>query len=375
LDPTRAMRLALREARRASGRTFPNPPVGAVVFRGPRVLGRGFTQPPGGAHAEVRALAAAVRRHGARALRGASMAVTLEPCAHTGRTAPCTQALIAAGLRTVWVGHRDPHPFVAGRGVRELRRAGLRVELGVLAEECRAQHRGFLARVERGLPFLALKLAASLDGRIATAAGESRWITGPRARSLVHQLRARSDAVLVGAGTVLADDPELFARRGGRVVHRPLRVVADSRLRVPLDARLYSDGYPDRTWVLCAADASSRRQRALRDRGVRVLTVARAKGTGSISARRALRGLAREGVGEILCEGGGTLAAALLKADLVDELLWFVAPTLLGGDARPALGPLGLKRLAQAPRLRIRRERRLGEDRLIEAVRRGEEIE
>jgi diaminohydroxyphosphoribosylaminopyrimidine deaminase/5-amino-6-(5-phosphoribosylamino)uracil reductase len=192
------MRLALAAARRSRGRTYPNPPVGAVVFQGERVLGRGSTRPVGGPHAEVVAIEAALRRHGARALRGATMAVTLEPCAHTGRTPPCVDRLIAVGLRQVLVGHRDPHAPVSGRGLARLRRAGLAVTTGVLEDACRQQHRGFLSTVERGRPFVVLKLAATLDGRIATASGASRWITGPEARAAVHALRNRVDAVWVG---------------------------------------------------------------------------------------------------------------------------------------------------------------------------------
>jgi len=362
------MRLALREARRASGRTFPNPAVGAVVFRADRVLGRGYTRPPGGAHAEICALESAARRYGRRALKGAALAVTLEPCAHTGRTGPCVDAVIRAGLGNVWIGHRDPHPLVAGRGIRKLRRAGVQVDMGILESECREQHRGFLTRIEMGRPFLSLKLAASLDGRIATQSGESRWITGARARAFVHQLRARSDAVLVGSGTVVADDPQLFARRGGAVIHRPVRVVVDSQLRVPARAQLFSDDHPERTWVLCARDAPRRRRHALEQRGIRLLLLPTRRDR-QISLRAGLRRLAREGLGDILCEGGSQLAAALIQADLVDELLWLTAPTLLGGDARPALGPLGLRRLGRAPRFQVRRDRQLGQDRLIAAVR------
>ena len=244
MKPEAAMRQALAQARRSRGRTAPNPAVGAVVYRGDRVLARGRTQPAGGPHAEVVAIEAALRRHGARALRGASLAVTLEPCAHVGRTAPCTERVIEAGLRRVAVGHVDPYRAVAGRGVARLRRAGLEVRLGVLESECREQHRGFLSVCERGRPFVALKLASTLDGRIATARGESRWITGPASRALVHRLRERVDAVAVGAGTVRADDPELFARRDRRVVHRPLRVVFASQLRVPASSRLFRGSGP-----------------------------------------------------------------------------------------------------------------------------------
>lgn len=365
MQSARAMRLALREARRASGRTYPNPAVGAVVFRGDRVLGRGRTAPPGGAHAEVAAMAAAARRHGDRALRGASLAVTLEPCCHEGRTGPCTRAIMEAGIRRVAVGHRDPHPLVRGGGIAQLRRSGVEVEEGVLESECREQHRGFLSAVTRGRPFLTLKLATTLDARIATAAGESRWITGPEARAYVHRLREHTDAVLVGSGTALADDPALTARRGARVVHRPLRIVVDSHLRIPIDAKLFSDGYPETTWVFCAKSAAASRRRALDERGVRVDAVApRADG---LPLRTVLRAIARAGPGTLLCEGGGGLGAALVRADLTDELLWIAAPTLLGGDAQPALGALGVGLLARAPELDILRTRRLGRDVLMQA--------
>jgi diaminohydroxyphosphoribosylaminopyrimidine deaminase/5-amino-6-(5-phosphoribosylamino)uracil reductase len=363
------MRLALAQARRALGRTFPNPAVGAVVYRGDRVLGRGRTRPPGGAHAEVVALAQARRRHGERALRGAAMAVTLEPCCHVGRTGPCTDAILASGLRRIFVGAVDPHPQVSGRGLRRLRRAGLDVELGVLEAACREQHRGFFSLHERGRPFVMLKLAGSLDGRIATRSGESRWITGPQARDAVHRLRARSDAVVVGSRTALADDPELTARRGGKVVHRPVRVLVDSRLRVPATARLFS-GDAERTWVLCARGAPTARRRALERRGVRLIDVP-LRGR-RLDLRRALRALAGAGLTQVLVEGGGELAAAMLREDLVDEIHWFVSPRLLGGDGRPALGSLGESRLARLPRLAQARVRRVGSDvHWVGAVERG----
>ncbi|NNL85560.1 MAG: bifunctional diaminohydroxyphosphoribosylaminopyrimidine deaminase/5-amino-6-(5-phosphoribosylamino)uracil reductase RibD [Myxococcales bacterium] len=337
------MRLALRAARRASGTVFPNPPVGAVVYRGERVLGRGSTQPPPGRHAEIVALDSARRRHGAAALRGASLAVTLEPCCHRGRTGPCTRAIRDAGISRVAIGHRDPHPKVSGGGVRALRRAGLRVTEDVLAENCREQHRGFISLQVRGRPFVALKLAATLDGRIATRAGESRWITGEAARARVQSLRARADAIGVGSVTARTDDPELAVRRGGRLLRRPVRVVFDSALRLPIRSRLVRE-QPERTWVLCTRRAPARRRDALENRGVRILTARAAAGHLDLAA--ALRELGRAGLTDLLIEGGGGLAGALLRAELVDELHWFAAPTLLGGDAVPVLSALHLKRLA-----------------------------
>jgi diaminohydroxyphosphoribosylaminopyrimidine deaminase/5-amino-6-(5-phosphoribosylamino)uracil reductase len=358
LTPEEAMRRALAQARRADGRTWPNPPVGAVLVRGDRVLGRGATRPPGGAHAEIVALAAARRRHGPRAARGATLAVTLEPCAHHGRTGPCVDAILEAGVRRVWIGHRDPSPWTGGKGLRRLRAAGVEVTSGVLERECRHQHRGFLSIVERGRPWVELKLAGSLDGRIATARGESRWITGERARAFVHRLRARADAVMVGSETALADDPELVARRGARVVRRPVRVLVDSGLRVPATARLHRG--EGASWVLFRRDAPARRVRALARAGVEPVPVAR-RGD-RLDLRAALRALAARGLTQVLVEGGGELAAALLRADLVDEVHWFVAPKLLGGDGRPALGPIGAGRLARAVVLVDREVRRMGQD-------------
>jgi diaminohydroxyphosphoribosylaminopyrimidine deaminase/5-amino-6-(5-phosphoribosylamino)uracil reductase len=359
MTPEAAMRLALAQARRARGRSFPNPPVGAVVYRGDRVLARGYTRPVGGAHAEVVAIERAVRRHGASALRGASLAVTLEPCSHVGRTGSCADLIAGSGLRRVAVGHVDPHRLVAGRGVRRLRRAGLRVEVGVCEQACREQHRGFLSVCERGRPFVILKLASSLDGRIATSSGESRWVTGAGARAAVHRLRARVDAVAIGSATALADDPELSARRGARVVHRPVRVVFDTRLRLGPGARVHGSD-PGRSWILCGARPPAARRRALEARGARVIPVATR--AGHLDLRRALRRLAREGLTEMLVEGGGELAAALVRDGLVDEVQWFSAPRLLGADGRAALGRLGVKALSRAPRLTELRARRLGDD-------------
>jgi diaminohydroxyphosphoribosylaminopyrimidine deaminase/5-amino-6-(5-phosphoribosylamino)uracil reductase len=230
--------------------------------------------------------------------------------------------------------------------VAALRATGVRVVTGVLGEACREHHRGFLSVHERGRPFVTLKLAATLDGRIATARGESRWISSPRARELVQRWRAGSDAILVGSGTVLADDPELAARRRGRIVRRPVRIVVDSALRVPTGARVVREAHLAPTWLLCAPRPPARRRAALEARGVRVVPVAR-RGA-RLDLRRALVALAREGITSVLCEGGAGLAAALLREGLADELHWFVSPKLLGADARPALGPLAVRRLAEA---------------------------
>ena len=287
------MRRALGLAARARGRTAPNPLVGAIVVRGGRQIASGYHARAGAPHAEAVALA----RAGPKA-RGATLYVTLEPCAHHGRTPPCVDAVLAAGLRRVVVGMRDPDPRTAGRSLRRLRRAGLEVGVGVEAVACRELNQGYVSRVERRRPFTTLKLASSLDGRIATSRGESRWITGEPARAFVHELRARVDAVAVGSGTVLADDPALTARRGGRVVHRPTRIVVDSGLRTPPDSRLVDARRPETAWILAARGAPAARRRRLERAGARVVEV-RARGD-HLDLAAAWRRLAALGVNEVL---------------------------------------------------------------------------
>ncbi|MFI5316396.1 MAG: bifunctional diaminohydroxyphosphoribosylaminopyrimidine deaminase/5-amino-6-(5-phosphoribosylamino)uracil reductase RibD [Myxococcota bacterium] len=349
------MRAAVSLAARGRGRTAPNPCVGALVERGGRVLARARTADGGAPHAEARALERA-----GEAARGATLYVTLEPCAHLGRTPPCVDAVIRARPRRVVIGTVDPDPRTAGRSIRRLRRAGIEVAVGVEGAACARLHEGFLSRVLRGRPFTTLKLAASLDGRIATARGESRWITSAAARAYVQALRARADAIAVGSRTVLADDPELLARRGARIVHRPRRIAIDSALRTPADARLIAAGEPGSAWILCAANAGAARRARLERAGARVVEVAAR--AGHLDLRAAWRALGRLGVNDLLVEGGGGLAAALLRAGLVDRMHFFVAPLLIGGDGRAVLAELGVERLAAALRPARLAWRRLGPD-------------
>jgi len=337
------MRAAVELAARGRGRTAPNPCVGALVAKGGRVLAEARTADGGVPHAETRALA----RAGSKA-HGATLYVTLEPCAHLGRTPPCVDAVIAARPRRVVIGMVDPDPRTAGRSVRALRRAGIEVHVGVEGEACARLHEGFLSRVLRERPFTTLKLAASLDGRIATARGESRWLTSPAARAFVHRLRAQTDAVAVGSGTVLADDPELTARRGARVIHRPVRIAVDGGLRTPARARLLDARHPGSAWILTARGAPRRRRAALERAGATVVEVPARRG--HLDLRAAWRELARRGVGDLLVEGGGGLGAALLRAGLVDRMHFFAAPLLIGADGVPVLGGLGVARLADALR-------------------------
>ncbi len=337
------MRAALALARRGLGTVWPNPAVGCVIVRDGRVVGRGWTQPGGRPHAESEALA----RAGNQA-QGATAYVTLEPCYHWGRTPPCADALIAACLRRVVVALEDPDPRVAGGGLARLRAAGLAVEAGLCAAEAAEINAGFLHRVRLGRPLVTLKLATSLDGRIATPSGESRWITGPPARERAHLLRATHDAILVGTETVIADDPQLTCRLPGLGHNSPVRVVIDRQLRVPLNARLVAEARQTATWVVTLSSADQARQQALRDAGVIVIP-AEPDQAGRIDLGTALGLLGEEGLTRLLVEGGGRLAAALLRQGLVDRLVWFHAPLLLGGDAVPAVAELGLAVLAEAP--------------------------
>jgi diaminohydroxyphosphoribosylaminopyrimidine deaminase/5-amino-6-(5-phosphoribosylamino)uracil reductase len=346
------MRRALRLAERGRGRTAPNPVVGAVLVRDGRVVGEGWHRALGEAHAE----SVALRRAG-RDARGATLYVTLEPCAHWGRTPPCADALVAAGIRRCVVGLRDPDPRVDGRGLRRLRSAGIRVETGVLADEVGEALGGYRRAHATGLPRVTWKVAATLDGRVADARGRSRWITGEAARADVHRRRAESDAVVVGAGTARADDPRLTARTGGPV-RQPLRVVVDSRLRLPLALGLYSPRLARGTVVACTAAAPGPRARALERRGVEVWRLPAARGRVSLAALA--RRLARAGCHEVLLEGGPTLGSAFLRAGLVQRLVLYAAPRVLGGGPTWCAGLD--RRLADAPRGTWRSLGRSGED-------------
>ena len=321
------MRRALELAERGRGHTAPNPVVGAVVARGGTVVGEGWHRALGEPHAEVVALERA-----GRAARGATLYVTLEPCAHWGRTPPCVDAILAAGIARCVVALRDPDPRVDGRGLRRLRAAGVRVELGRLAAAAGEQLAAYRRAQETGRPRVTWKVASSLDGRIADARGRSQWITGPEARADGHRLRAESDAIVVGAGTARADDPRLTARAvPGRSTDRgrPLRVVVDSRLSLPRDLRLFSRPLARGTVVACTAAAPAGRERALAARGVTVwrLPATRLRVSLPALAER----LAREGRHEVLLEGGATLGTAFVRAGLVQRIVLYAAPLVLGG--------------------------------------------
>ena len=350
----RFMRLALSLGRRGMGNTWPNPAVGCVIVRDGRIVGRGWTQPGGRPHAEVVALAQA-----GAAARGAVAYVTLEPCAHHGQTPPCAQALIDAGVARVVAALDDTDPRVAGRGFAMLRAAGIEVVTGVEAEAAAADHAGFLLRQSEGRPLVTLKLASSFDGRIATATGESQWITGPAARRLVHAMRARHDAVMVGAGTARADDPSLTVRDMG-VARQPVRVVISRHLDLPGDGVLARTARDVPVWLCHGPDVSAERAEAWTARGARLIECDLAGR--SLDPASVLRGLGAAGLTRVFCEGGGALAASLLQAGLVDRLIGMTAGMALGAEGRPAIGALGLDRLAEAQRFRLEEARAVGPD-------------
>lgn len=344
---------ALALAARGLGRTWPNPAVGCVIVRDGRILGRGWTQPGGRPHAERMALDQAGDAAGATAY------ITLEPCAHHGKTPPCAEALIAARVSRVVTALTDPDPRVSGRGHGMLRDAGIKVTEDVLRAEAAALNEGFLKRVTMGLPMLTLKLATTLDGRIATASGESRWITSPQSRRQVHLLRMTHDAVMVGSGTAVADDPDLTIRDLG-ATHQPVRILLDRTLRHSPASRLGRTAQQSVVWILHGPDAPLDRQEAWRSAGALLLPCPETPI--GLDLTTALSLLASKGLTRILCEGGGTLAASLLKANLVDSLIQFSAGKLIGAEGTPALGSLALNTLSAAPNFHLSDLRQIGPD-------------
>jgi diaminohydroxyphosphoribosylaminopyrimidine deaminase/5-amino-6-(5-phosphoribosylamino)uracil reductase len=354
LDDAHWMRRAIELA--WSARPSPNPRVGSVVVRDGAVVGEGAHQLAGQDHAEIIAL----RGAGERAA-GATAYITLEPHSFHGRTPPCTDALVAARVARVVLGVRDPNPRVSGRGIEQLRAAGVDVTIGVEQSACESLVRGWSKFVTRGTPFVVLKVGMSLDGRIATRTRESRWITGPEARRDGHVLRARADAVLVGVGTVLSDDPLLTPRNVPVAGRLPARIVLDTVLRTPLDAALVRSANDAPTWIVHADDADPARAAALTARGVETIAVPRREG--HVSVVDALRRIAERGVIELLCEGGGAIHGAMLDARAADAVVCYVAPMIIGGrDAFAAFGGDGVQALVDAHRLRDVSVERIGAD-------------
>jgi diaminohydroxyphosphoribosylaminopyrimidine deaminase / 5-amino-6-(5-phosphoribosylamino)uracil reductase len=350
------LRLACRLAEKAAGRTSPNPMVGAVLVRNGEIVGSGFHQFAGGDHAEIVAL----RKAGSKA-KGSTLYINLEPCNHHGRTPPCTRSLIAAGIKEVVAGMKDPNPLVSGKGLRALHRAGIKVRTGILEEECRTLNEAFIKYITRRLPFVTLKLAASLDGKIATATGDARWISCERSRATVHSLRNRYDAVLVGAGTVLTDNPQLTCRiAGGR---DPWRIILDGHLRIPLTATFLRQPGSDKNIVVTSNSAPGAKIRALESLGATVWRLPLREG--AVPWIAVLKKLAKMGIVSVLIEGGAITAAGALKEKVVDKMLLFYAPKLLGGDARYMIDSLGIQRIRQSVALRRLKIQKSGTDLLV----------
>jgi diaminohydroxyphosphoribosylaminopyrimidine deaminase/5-amino-6-(5-phosphoribosylamino)uracil reductase len=320
---------------------WPNPAVGCVLAKDGRIVGRGWTQPGGRPHAEVEAL----RRAGAGAL-GATAYVSLEPCAHYGHTPPCTMALLQAGIRRVVIASVDPDPRVDGRGIEQLRQAGVEVTVGLERDRADAINAGFMLSKQAGRPLVTLKLATSLDGQIATRSGESQWITGEAARAQGHLLRRSHDAVMVGSGTALADDPALTCRLPGIDDRRRVRVVLDRRLRLDPASKLARSARELPTWLFTVAGAAPRKAAALRALGVEIVAVDLQDGR--LDLGQVLAALAARGITRVLVEGGAELATSLLRERRIDRLAWFRAPLLIGGDGRAAIGALGVEALGDA---------------------------
>jgi diaminohydroxyphosphoribosylaminopyrimidine deaminase/5-amino-6-(5-phosphoribosylamino)uracil reductase len=335
------MRLAIKLAVKAEGMTSPNPLVGAVIVKNGRVVGAGYHKRCGSAHAEVNA----IKEAGSRA-RGATLYVTLEPCDHFGRTPPCTGAIVRSGIKSVVIGMTDPNPVNNGSGIRRLRKAGIKVTRGLLQKEVEAINRPYISSITKKLPYVTLKVAQSLDGKIATRTGDSKWISGEDSRRYVHRLRSRSGAVMVGAGTVFEDDPILLSKSSG--AGQPVRIIVDGVRKIPRARKIFKDSgkYP----VILASSLLAHKGRA--------------------DLKKLLTSVNGMGINDVLVEGGGELASGLLEEGLVDRLLVFIAPKVIGGrDAITAVEGLGVARVADAAEFKITGVKTFSKDILIEAQR------
>jgi diaminohydroxyphosphoribosylaminopyrimidine deaminase / 5-amino-6-(5-phosphoribosylamino)uracil reductase len=356
------MRRALELAEKARGRTSPNPMVGAVVVRRGKIVGEGYHSQAGHPHAEVEAL----RRAGDKA-KSADLYVNLEPCCHFGRTPPCTDAIIQAGIKRVFVGMKDPNPQVSGKGLRRLKAKGVTVVSGVLKEECMKLNESFTKVVETGMPFVILKTAMSLDGKTATRSRDSRWISGELARKHVHKIRNYVDAIMVGTETVLKDNPLLTCRLATGSVKHPARIILDRRNRIPLSANVFKNSRSQKVFYITGPDISSVRQKALVSRKVEVL-----KGKSSqkgFHIESLLKELAKKEMNSILIEGGAELNASALKAGVVDRVVAFISPIMIGGTKAPGfLGGQGVAKIDDAVKLKNLEVTNIGEDLMVEAT-------
>lgn len=353
------MKIALRLARKAQGLTHPNPAVGAVIVKGKKIVGKGYHKKCGLPHAEINAL-----RQAGKLARGATMYVTLEPCDHYGRTSPCTEAIIKSGIRDVIIAMKDPNPITNGRGIRKLNKNGIGTKVGVLKEEAVRINRPFIKSVTEKVPYVTVKVAESIDGKIAAKTGDSKWISGEDSRRYVHELRGRVDAVMVGANTAVMDDPLLLSRI--KNARQPIRIVVDSQLRMPLSARLFSTINKSPVIVATGKGVSLRRAALYEAKGAKVIFIS--VKNGMLDLRELLKALLEMGIIEVLVEGGGELVASLVERRLVDRFLFFIAPKIIGGrDAVTAVEGSGIDSIKEAVALKNVSIKKFKKDILIEA--------
>ncbi|NLO22675.1 MAG: bifunctional diaminohydroxyphosphoribosylaminopyrimidine deaminase/5-amino-6-(5-phosphoribosylamino)uracil reductase RibD [Syntrophomonadaceae bacterium] len=356
------MQRAIELASLAQGRTSPNPLVGAVIVKDGKIIGEGYHKKAGTPHAEIHALTAA-----GSASRGATLYVSLEPCCHHGRTPPCTEAIIEAGIKRVVIATLDPNPKVAGGGLQKLQEAGIDAEFGLLQQAARELNEVFFKYIQKGLPFVALKTAMTLDGKIAASSGDSRWITGPEARQYVHHLRNTYDAIMVGIGTVLADNPQLNTRLNEGNGRDPLRIIIDNQLKLPLGSIIACSSREQPSLVFCGTDIDEHKAAELTHLGVEIIKIELEHGL--VPLHQVLTILAQREISSILVEGGAEINASLVEQGLVDKFYWFIGPKIIGG--RKALSPVGgtgFELMREAMDLTIQDIKQLGRDILITAV-------
>ena len=356
------MHRALELAEKARGKTSPNPLVGAVVVRGGKVVGEGFHTRAGKPHAEIEAL----KKAGLKA-RTADLYINLEPCCYFGRTPPCTEAIIQAGIKRVFVGMKDPNPKVSGKGFRFLRAKGISVVSNILKDECLKLNESFLKVMKTGMPYVILKSAMSLDGKIAANSGDSKWISGKLARRHVHNIRSYVDAIVVGTETVIKDNPDLTCRLGNKSIKNPVRIILDRRNRIPLSVNVFKNGLSQRIICVAGSDVSKARQKSLAQKGIEVLKSP--SGKNGFKIKPLLQKLARKEINSILLEGGSELSASFLKANAVDRVIIFLSPILLGGSQAVGLiGGKGVMKVDQGIRLENFEVSKLGEDLMVEGT-------
>jgi len=354
------MKTALRLARRGAGRVSPNPLVGAVLVKNNTIVGKGCHEFFGGPHAEINAL-----QHAGSRAPGASLYINLEPCCHYGKTPPCTDALIKSNIKKVYVGMVDPNPAVSGKGIEKLRKAGIAVETGLLEDECRLLNEAFIKHITKKVPLVTLKAGITLDGNIATARGDSKWITCDESRRLVHKVRSEVDAIMVGSGTLIADDPQLTVRLGGKTLKNPLRVIVDEKLRIPLESKVLKPQLAAGTLIVTSPSlASSHKAQKILQTGARIISVPLKKGL--VDLKALMKKLGLMGIASLLIEGGSEINASALVADIVDKILFFYAPKIIGGrNSIHVVGGSGAQKIAGAIEISSMEVKRIGSDFLV----------